>query len=384
MSACKIGTKHVKWIVEDKVIKEVYATLGDETESSGKLHFYNKAGSDLMKAKVVHEKDIIRGDSDSVVTPMGIATYHTHPYDCYLTEKVIWGWPSGEDISQVLVWALGGNLIHVVFSAEGPYILEVNPCSVVFLKGLTNVMRGALVHWIMKIGQATHELRSHEVNQKLVGAARGVRPVPPSVAGLSPHDWVDFVNGLTVNNKDARCGLISCEDPTEFQNNRLVQTKISDYLQTLGPVEFYGITAEGEYVRPLIKMEPSEFAKKVASIRSNQHNFACGKKNTNSPDPQWGPGKIFNCKFEPSAPLKAYSKKMARLKRPGIRLHARVKESQIKRIMENYYKNLSNKNPLQPPAVLKVASFPTMTKSCKENSVAQFRKENYELYPKIN
>jgi len=359
MAKCKLGTEPVDWVIQKKDVEEVYKTLLAETESSGEFKFYPN-GASKMSAKAIGTDDIVKGESDSVMTPMGIATYHTHPYDCYTQEQVIWGWPSGEDISQVLMWALSGNLIHVVFAVEGPYVLEVNPCCVVFMKGLSNRLRGAFIHWIMRIGQSTHDLRSHDVNQGLVDSGQHI----------SPRDWIQFVNGLAINNNNATCGLISCNDVAEFGRKKLVYTKIETYLKKFDKtVEFYPITQSGEYAGPPVKMKPDAFAKEVAQIRQKKHNFVCGNKRSGSQDKKWGTGRIFNCRLEATGTLKRYLARMKKLR----------KAPEKKALMKTYYDNLAKKEHVEPPALLRVARFPAMSGGCKENSVVKYRESTYEF-----
>ena len=70
-------------------------------ESSGKINFTNrddtckikqnqKICDKTMKSNLEYKK----GNKDSVMTPLSIVNFHTHPLDCYIVEKCVWGWPS--------------------------------------------------------------------------------------------------------------------------------------------------------------------------------------------------------------------------------------------------------------------------------------------------
>ena len=69
--------------------------------------------------------DIIEGSGDSVDTPEGLVNFHTHPIGCYLNEQTVWGWPSGEDIRETILFAMKGSLSHLVLAIEGVYSLQV-------------------------------------------------------------------------------------------------------------------------------------------------------------------------------------------------------------------------------------------------------------------
>ena len=68
-------------------------------ESAGNIKF-NFTNNKMESTKV---NEINEGGSNSVVTPLSIINYHVHPYQCYIDEKVIWGWPSGEDLRQTIL-----------------------------------------------------------------------------------------------------------------------------------------------------------------------------------------------------------------------------------------------------------------------------------------
>ena len=264
--SCTVGSQNVVWEIKPEDIEKVYPLLSLDYESSGKIYFEKK--DNKMKAQTVTTKSINKGESDSVMTPMGSTTYHTHPNSCYVGEKVIWGWPSGEDIAQTMVWALGGNLIHIVFTVEGPYVMEVNPCFVVFMKSaqMDDTLRGALFHWIQELGRSTHGLRTVDVNRK---------------CKIGPDDWVKFMNSLFVTQKKNNPGkrpVISCTHPRVFSQNKLVRQEMGDYLKMFGGsvVKFPGITAEGNFHDSEKKMSVKDFVKLFEKITSIEHSFKCG------------------------------------------------------------------------------------------------------------
>ncbi len=349
--SCKLGSTNVTWKIDPQDLVEVYPLLLLDYESSGKIQFHNQ--DNTMKATAVTSKSINKGEKDSVMTPMGLTTYHTHPNSCYETEKVIWGWPSGEDIAQTMLWALDGNLIHIVFSVEGPYIIEVNPCFIVFMKSLDNEKRGALYHWIQEIGRATHELRTVAANR---------------ACAIKPEDWVDFVNSLFVCQKRKK-PVISCSQPTVFSKNKLVRENLDVYLRKFGgtKVKFPGISGNGWLEDKVHETSVDKFVELFEEIRKMNHSFKCGTKHL-SGSPQmpkkWKRGGIFHCTFVNHATSLA-QQKASRKKADWV---------------GNYHSWITKRILLDPCGcgTLPVAVFPEMKGRCTENSVKKFRKDTFE------
>lgn len=98
-------------------------------EYAGRINFLEKDCKIIKNKRVCHKKfsEITkkRGDGHSVDTPISFVNYHTHPIKCYSDTDSIWGWPSGEDMLEAIRFADGGNKYHLVFTAEGIYIIKV-------------------------------------------------------------------------------------------------------------------------------------------------------------------------------------------------------------------------------------------------------------------
>jgi hypothetical protein len=103
-------------------IHSLYPLLYDNKENAGEffLNFDTK--------KTEHKVTLIEGSADSVEAPKALLNYHTHPISCYLGEKTTWGWPSGEDMRESIIFGLKGSICHAIPSVEGLYICQVNPC----------------------------------------------------------------------------------------------------------------------------------------------------------------------------------------------------------------------------------------------------------------
>lgn len=126
--------KITKKILEDTLIKpNKYSKNGlllEKNEFGGIIEFENNncriVDGDMVCDKLYSNHSIKKGNSSSVDTPLGHVNFHTHPLHCYISNNVIWGWPSGEDIGQCIRFAEMGNLYHIIFSLEGTYVIVVN------------------------------------------------------------------------------------------------------------------------------------------------------------------------------------------------------------------------------------------------------------------
>ena len=272
--SCKIG-KVLPWVLHRDDVVDIYKTFGKPFESAGKLKF--RKNDNHMGISIRHK--IIEGGASSVETPLSIVNYHTHPYQCYIDEKVIWGWPSGEDLRQAIIFALGGNLSHIVFCIEGIYVIEVNPCFLSFLRKLKPDDRSVIIAWIELMGKSTHELRGLNVNK---------------IKKIRPEDWVKFVNNLKVNQTNTeQCGIITCNTVTVFNNNALVLSSLKNYLDDM----YYNIELDtykknGTYIHSK-KISKDKFRKALTEIRLAK--FKCGKQLFNNQ--KWKKGHIFHVKF---------------------------------------------------------------------------------------
>tara|TARA_X000001036_G_scaffold127399_1_gene120548 strand:+ start:3098 stop:4042 length:945 start_codon:yes stop_codon:yes gene_type:complete len=186
--------KKAKTTLDLQKLKEIYTFLHLNRECAGTL---------IEKNNVIENFTVLKGDTDSVRTPLSTFNWHSHPIFLYVREGVSWGWPSGEDMREVIFFGLGGNRAHFVFSVEGVYALSLTPC---FKKWLKNIIedgwdRGIIVAMIEMIFKSTHNLRTTEYNE---------------LYPLTPDDWIKMVRNLRVNylfekkEKQDPCGKITC------------------------------------------------------------------------------------------------------------------------------------------------------------------------------
>ena len=274
--SCKIGKTNVLWNLKGNDIERIYKMFNKNFESAGKIKF--EFINNKMESTKVNK--INEGGNNSVVTPLSIINYHVHPYQCYIDEKVIWGWPSGEDLRQTILFGIGGNFAHIVFTLEGLYVMEVNPCFIKFLQSLKDEDKSVIISWIEILGKSTHEIRGLDVNK---------------VRLVKPQDWLKFVNNLNVdmNKKETRCGIIKCNKVTVFNNNKLVIHNLIHYLRLFYPkIEIDFTSKNGDY-KYSKKINIKKFKEILTKVR--QFNFKCGKHNLDNK--KWKKGQIFNVQY---------------------------------------------------------------------------------------
>ena len=143
------------------------------------------------------------GKNDSVMTPLAVVNFHTHPLSCYIDAKTIWGWPSGEDLAQCLNFAKDNNLTHIIFAIEGTYVIDVNKVFLHYLQ--TNKKLFTLIrNNIQEIFKLTHKHRmyfndsnknvslEHEFNEIFL------KPLHMSMKENILITWIHLVNNFTL------------------------------------------------------------------------------------------------------------------------------------------------------------------------------------------
>ena len=143
-SECKIyyDSKFVSWTIPKHCIEDTLlgpqgptkklGLLFLKVESAGEVEFQdstckiNEKNEKLCNKTMTSGLKFKNGNNDSVMTPLAVVNFHTHPLSCYIDAKTIWGWPSGEDLAQCLNFAKDNNLTHIIFAIEGTYVIDVN------------------------------------------------------------------------------------------------------------------------------------------------------------------------------------------------------------------------------------------------------------------
>jgi hypothetical protein len=170
-------------IPNEKIINTVFEQLDKKYEVAGTIYCDDSDNP-------VHV-DINKGDSDSVYTPNNVINFHTHPVSAYNNADTVWGWPSGEDMRESIKFALAGNKAHLVFTVEGLYTIQVNPCKLKKMKELLNSEdRGILIFMVEQYFKTTHNFRGvSEVN----GLAK-------KNIFITPYSFIHFANSFNLDN----------------------------------------------------------------------------------------------------------------------------------------------------------------------------------------
>jgi hypothetical protein len=231
---CSINSsKILEWKTQN--IESVYSALYINKELSGELPI------DTVNKKTTHNITKINGSKSSVEAPKSIVNYHTHPASCYLTEKTIWGFPSGEDSRESVLFGLKGSIAHLVVAIEGTYVCQVNPC---VLENLINInipknqipikalkmiqsqkcsindfYRGLVILLIEIFFRSTHAFRTGEFIKK---------------HNVTPDDYINFTNNFSFKNMFEQedidgCTKIKCNKVWTFENSKYKQVTFEKY-----------------------------------------------------------------------------------------------------------------------------------------------------------
>ncbi len=205
-------------------LRKIYDLLEKDHECAGTL---------VVKNNSIQGYTVSKGDADSVHTPLAPWNWHSHPLFLYTRENVSWGWPSGEDLREVIFFGLGGNNAHFVFALEGVYILQITKC---FKKWLTQEIRdqwdrGIVIAVLEMVFKSTHNLRTNSYNAKYP---------------ITPQDWINMVRRIklkflfsTSSGTQDPCGKITCSKITTHEGSRA---------RELIPIEEYAEQYEGETI----------------------------------------------------------------------------------------------------------------------------------------
>ena len=215
---CKIhyDSEHVSWTIPKHCIEETLLGTKNKTgllylsvESAGEVEFKDTSCKITSKKDKVCNKEVKgslkykNGKNDSVMTPLAVVNFHTHPLSCYIDAETIWGWPSGEDLAQCINFASENNLTHIIFAIEGTYVIDVNNIILHYLqtdKKLFNLVKNN----IQEIFKLSHKHRmayndsnenislEYEFNQIFL------KPVNLQQKRNILYSWLNLVNNLTL------------------------------------------------------------------------------------------------------------------------------------------------------------------------------------------
>jgi hypothetical protein len=233
MSSCSINNKIYEWKIQG--IPTLFDLLYENTETSGIF------GIDTKNKTTTKQITRIRGSKASVEAPESIINYHSHPASCYLTEKTIWGFPSGEDTRESILFGFKGSVAHFVIAVEGTYVCQVNPnllynlihlnvpeesvppkvLSIIkkYNYNLNDFYRGLIILCIEVYFRSTHAFRTSSFVKKYFA---------------DPDDYINFVNNFTLKNIFSNepikgCTKIKCDKVWTFEK-KLKQVSFENYV----------------------------------------------------------------------------------------------------------------------------------------------------------
>jgi hypothetical protein len=182
----------------------------------------------LVDNKRVCDKQYIahnlkKGKLQSVMPPPAPVNFHTHPHACYVDHRVIWGWPSGEDMVHCLRNS-NVNICHFVFTLEGTYAIEV----------LCNIKDSTVIDEIGDLIINTHQFRKYKVKPSEFAKFIGMAMTPRGQNCLEL--WLHFINNINVSHLKVYgydCNTTKCPKGalfrvTFFPNESVQHSKISN------------------------------------------------------------------------------------------------------------------------------------------------------------
>ena len=215
-STCKIyyESEFVSWVIpknciKDTLLKKPGGLLFLNVESAGEVQFKNDTCKINSKSEKTCDKKMKsikfkKGNKDSVMTPLAVVNFHTHPLSCYIEAETVWGWPSGEDLAQCLNFAKDNNLTHIIFSIEGTYIIDVNKT---LINKINNRLFKIIRNNIQEIFKLTHKHRMYyNEPEPHVSLNFEFNRVFLKPLGMNIYNyenilcaWIDLVNKLTLD-----------------------------------------------------------------------------------------------------------------------------------------------------------------------------------------
>ena len=216
-NSCKIyyDNEYVTWEIPKQNIESTLigssGLLFLNVESAGSINFedtsckIDKNNDKLCDKKMTDKLKYKNGNNDSVLTPLSVVNFHTHPLQCYIDAETIWGWPSGEDLAQCLNFAEDNNLTHIIFAVEGTYVIDVNKKLLNYLlteKKLYNTIKKN----IEELFKITHKHRMYfnDSNNKIL-LEKEIEDYFMKPLNLPPREnimmsWIYLINNLTIQN----------------------------------------------------------------------------------------------------------------------------------------------------------------------------------------
>lgn len=241
---CRIyhDSEYVSWTIPKYCIEETLLGNNKKTgllylnvESAGEVEFKDTSCKITAKKERLCNKQVTgslkykNGKNDSVMTPLAVVNFHTHPLSCYIDAETIWGWPSGEDLAQCINFANDKNLTHIIFAIEGTYVIDVNKFLLHYLqtdKKLLNIIKNN----IQEIFKLTHKHRmvyndsNKNVSLEYEFNEIFLKPIQLQQKNNILYSWLNLVNNLTLE----KVIKLSNEFNKYFKNIQKISTSSID------------------------------------------------------------------------------------------------------------------------------------------------------------
>lgn len=283
-SDCKIYYKSefVSWTIKKENIEKTLIGNSEKTgllylkfESAGEINFKDNSCKINTKSEKVCNKKMSSnlkfkyGDKDSVMTPISVVNFHTHPITCYIDAETIWGWPSGEDLGQCINFANDNNLTHIIFAIEGTYVIDFNKIILNYLKINKNLLN-LVKNNIEEIFKLTHKYRMYyndtndKINLDIEFNEIFLKPINLIKKENIILSWVNLINNLTLENLI----ILSNQFNKYFKNIKKIKLMKIDYKYL--NIKLYTVT--------FIKNKTAQWDKSLSNIEkfkliSNKKKF---------------------------------------------------------------------------------------------------------------
>jgi hypothetical protein len=240
MTGCSVDSNIIEWSVPHT--ESLYDLLSLKNESSGEFVI------DTQTKKTSSKITKLMGSESSVEAPLALVNYHTHPASCYVSEHTVWGFPSGEDTRESILFGLKGSIAHLVIAVEGTYVCQINPKILYALinidipkesvpqkvlktlnkimtknkASLNDIYRGLIVQCVEVYFRSTHAFRTKNFTS--------------SHPAVNPVDYINFCNNFTFLNIFGKsthvdgCTNIKCDKIWVYENNKLKQLNFPKYI----------------------------------------------------------------------------------------------------------------------------------------------------------
>lgn len=137
LSKSLLQLQPVEFSVDARAHKHRRKMVGDMVEHGGNFALD-------MKRKVIVGAEENNGKYSQIEMTRGLVDWHSHPRKCENDNSCALGIPSPDDIHNIVLGHIYGNLGHLVYTKEGTYFIQLRPSLVVALSCNYSLLEGYL------------------------------------------------------------------------------------------------------------------------------------------------------------------------------------------------------------------------------------------------